>query len=49
MVNKRNVYMSAIGCIGMYKYYIEKRKQYCNKFSHVLFLLGNKTCKKYKI
>ena len=36
-------------CIGMYKYYLEKRKQYCNKFSHVLFLLGNKTCKKYKI
>ena len=35
--------------IGMYKYYIDKKKQYCNKFSHVIFLLGNKTCKKYKI
>ena len=55
-INKLEYYSKIIASIslivlliGMYKYYLEKKKQYCHNFSHVLFLLGNKTCKKYKI
>ena len=35
--------------IGMYKYYLEKKSKYGKNFNSIMFFIGNKTCKKYKI